>query len=75
MALAACALETIDTCSRRETQFCEAQAYDISNLKQLSVLELRADESLHETFVAELGRLPSSLRTASLTSPQVLLEK
>ena len=48
-----------------------AQAYDISNLKQLRVLELRADESLHETFVAELARLPPSLCSASLIAPQV----
>ena len=47
------------------------QAYDISNLKQLRVLELRADESLHETFSAELGRLPVSLRSARITAPQV----
>ena len=46
------------------------QAHDISNLKQLRVLELRADEALHETFVAELGRLPPSLRSVSLSASQ-----
>ena len=47
-----------------------AQANDISNLKHLRVLELRADESLHETFVAELGRVPPRLRRASLIASQ-----
>ena len=47
-----------------------AQAHDISNLMQLRVLELRADEALHEAFGAELGRLPPSLRSASLTASQ-----
>ena len=47
-----------------------AQAHDISNLKQLRVLELRADEALHEAFGAELGHLPPSLRSVSLTASQ-----
>ena len=57
--------------SHHKIGFCGAQAYDISNLKRLRELELRADESLHETFVAELARLPPSLRSASLIAPQV----
>jgi len=58
-------------CKYIERSAAGPQAYDISNLKRLRVLELRADESLHETFVAELGRLPPSLRSASLIAPQV----